>query len=352
MLRSTKNNGSDAAVAETNLQVLLRRRPQGEPAPDDFEIREAPAPEPAEGEVLVRARFLSLDPYMRGRMSDAKSYAKPVEVGAVMEGQTAGEVVASRVPGYAPGDAVLGGYGWQRFSAVPASRLIRIDPAEAPLSASLGVLGMPGLTAWVGLEDIGQPKKGETVVVSAGSGAVGQVVGQISKVRGCRVVGIAGGRAKCDFVTGELGFDAAVDHRGDLKAQLDAACPDGIDVYWENVGGAVQAAVFPRLNDFARMVMCGMVAQYNVAPGADASGAPPGPNLGPVVRKRLRIQGFIVNDSGWQRYGRFRAEMLGWMREGRMKWREDVVDGLRAAPQAFVGMLKGANFGKLVVRVD
>ena len=227
-----------------------------------------------------------------------------------------------------------------------------MDPAEAPLSASLGVLGMPGLTAWVGLEDIGQPKAGETVVVSAASGAVGQVVGQIAKIRGCRVVGVAGGKAKCGFVTGELGFDACVDHRGDLKAQLDAACPDGIDVYWENVGGAVQEAVFPRLNDFGRMVMCGMVAQYNVAPGADASGAPPGPNLGPVVRKRLRIQGFIVSDSGWQRYGQFRAEMLGWMRDGRLKWREDVVDGLRAAPQAFIGLLKGANFGKLVVRVD
>ena len=333
-------------MAETNLQVLLRRRPQGEPTPDDFEIREAPAPEPAEGEVLVRARFLSLDPYMRGRMSDAKSYAKPVELGAVMEGQTVGEVVASRVPGYAPGDAVLGGFGWQRFSAVPAARLTRVDPVEAPLSASLGVLGMPGLTAWVGLEDIGQPKAGETVVVSAASGAVGQVVGQIAKQRGCRVVGVAGGAAKCGFVTGELGFDACVDHRGDLNAQLDAACPDGIDVYWENVGGAVQKAVFPRLNDFARMVMCGMIAEYN-----DTTPAP-GPNLMSCVRKRLRIQGFIVSDSGWQRYGQFRAEMLGWMRDGRLKWREDVVDGLRAAPQAFIGLLKGANFGKLVVRVD
>ena len=334
-------------MAETNLQVLLRRRPQGEPTPDDFEIREAPVPEPAEGEVLVRARFLSLDPYMRGRMSDAKSYAKPVELGAVMEGQTAGEVVASRAPGFSPGDAVLGGYGWQRFSAVPAARLFKVDPDEAPLSASLGVLGMPGLTAWVGLEDIGQPKAGETVVVSAASGAVGQVVGQIAKIRGCRVVGVAGGEAKCGFVTGELGFDACVDHRGgDLKAALDAACPDGIDVYWENVGGAVQKAVFPRLNDFGRMVMCGMIAEYS-----DTSIAP-GPNLMSCVRKRLRIQGFIVSDNGWQRYGRFRSEMLGWVREGRMKWREDVVDGLRAAPQAFIGLLKGANFGKLVVRVD
>jgi len=339
-------------MAETNLQILLRRRPQGAPVPEDFEIVETPVPEPAEGEVLVRARWLSLDPYMRGRMSDAKSYAKPVEIGAVMEGQTAGEVVASRAPGFAPGDTVLGGYGWQRFSCVQPARLFRIDPQEAPLSASLGVLGMPGLTAWVGLEDIGQPKAGETMVVSAASGAVGQVVGQIGKIRGCKVVGIAGGRKKCDFVTGELGFDACLDHHEDLDAQLDKACPEGIDVYWENVGGPVQAAVFPRLNDFGRMVMCGMIAQYNIAPGADASGAPPGPNLGPVVRKRLRIQGFIVSDTGWPRYPEFRRQMLGWLREGRVRWREDVVEGLRNAPDAFIGLLQGRNFGKLVVKVD
>jgi NADPH-dependent curcumin reductase len=333
-------------AAETNLQILLRRRPQGAPTPEDFEIAETPAPEPKDGEVLVRARWLSLDPYMRGRMSEAKSYAKPVELGAVMEGQTAGEVVASRAPGFAPGDTVLGGFGWQRFSCVPPARLFKIDPEEAPLSASLGVLGMPGLTAWVGLEDIGQPKAGETVVVSAASGAVGQVVGQIAKVRGCRVVGVAGGPEKGRFVTGELGFDACVDHRGDLTAQLDEACPAGIDVYWENVGGAVQRAVFPRLNDFGRMVMCGMIAEYNDTQVA------PGPNLMATVRKRLRIQGFIVSDSGWPRYPEFRRQMLGWMREGRMRWREDVVEGLRRAPEAFIGLLKGENFGKLVVRVD
>jgi NADPH-dependent curcumin reductase CurA len=339
-------------MTETNLQILLARRPVGAPVPDDFRLAETPIPEPAEGQVLVRARFLSLDPYMRGRMADVKSYAKPVALGAVMEGQTAGEVVASRHPGFAPGDTVLGGYGWQRYSVVGPERLFKVPAADPPLSTSLGVLGMPGLTAWCGLEDIGQPKAGETVVVSAASGAVGQVAGQIAKIRGCRVVGIAGGAAKCDFVVKELGFDACLDHRGDLAAQLDAACPAGIDVYWENVGGAVQAAVFPRLNDFGRMVMCGMIAQYNEAPGADAAGAPPGPNLGPVVRKRLRIQGFIVSDTGWARYGAFRAAMEGWMREGRMRWREDVVQGLARAPEAFIGLLKGGNFGKLVVRVD
>lgn len=339
-------------MSETNLQVLLRRRPVGEPVPEDFEIVETPVPVPGPGQVLMRARFLSLDPYMRGRMSDAKSYSKPVEIGAVMEGMTVGEVVASNDPDFAPGDTVMGGYGWQRFCAVDADRLRKVDVAEAPLSANLGVLGMPGLTAWVGLEDIGEPKPGETVVISAASGAVGQVAGQIAKARGARVIGIAGGAAKCAFVRDELGFDACLDHRGDLNAQLDAACPDGIDVYWENVGGHVQEAVFPRFRDFGRMVMCGMIAQYNQAPGADATGAPPGPNLGPVVRKRLRIQGFIVSDKGWQRYPQFRAVMLGLVKAGQMVWKEDVVSGLANAPEAFIGLLKGKNFGKLVIAID
>ncbi|SDB70205.1 NADP-dependent oxidoreductase [Belnapia rosea] len=333
-------------MAESNLQILLRRRPKGEPVPEDFEIAETPVPQPQPGEVLVRAQYLSLDPYMRGRMSDAKSYSAPVALGAVMEGQTAGEVVASTVEGFAPGDTVLGGFGWQRYSCVQPGRLFKIDPKEAPLSASLGVLGMPGLTAWVGLEDIGQPKAGETVVVSAASGAVGQVVGQIARIRGCKVIGIAGGREKCEFVTEVLGFDACIDHRGDLAAELDRHCPQGVDVYWENVGGAVQRAVFPRLNDHARMVMCGMIAEYNdVEPR-------PGPNLMAAVRKRLRIQGFIVSDNGWPRYPQFRQEMLGFMAAGRMAWREDVVEGLRNAPTAFIGLLKGSNFGKLVVKID
>ena len=338
-------------MSENNLQVLLKRRPVGEPAPEDFEIVERPVPLPGRGQVLVRNRFLSLDPYMRGRMSDAKSYAKPVELGAVMEGAAVGEVVASDDPAFVPGDTVMGGQGWQRFCVVDGGRLRRVDTNEAPLSANLGVLGMPGLTAWVGLEDIGEPKPGETVVISAASGAVGQVAGQIAKARGARVIGIAGGAAKCAFVTGELGFDACLDHRGDLDAQLDAACPDGIDVYWENVGGHVQVAVFPRLRDFGRMVMCGMISQYNIAPGADAAGAPAGPNLGPIVRKRLRVQGFIVSDNGWERYGQFRAVMLGLIRGGKLRWREDVVEGLEAAPRAFIGLLRGENFGKLVIKV-
>ncbi|WP_203073336.1 NADP-dependent oxidoreductase [Falsiroseomonas ponticola] len=336
----------------SNHQILLARRPKGAPVPEDFKLVESAIPEPAEGEVLVRHRFISLDPYQRGRMDDAKSYSKPVELGAVMECSAVGQVAASRDARFKEGDWVMGGYGWQAFSARPARALIAIDPKEAPPSTALGVLGMPGLTAWVGLEDIGEPKDGETVVVSAASGAVGQVVGQLAKIRGARVIGIAGGQAKCAFVKDTLGFDAAIDHRAALDPALDAACPDGIDVYWENVGGAVQAAVFPRLNDFGRMVMCGMIAQYNTASGAAAAGAPPGPNLGPVVRKRLRIQGFIVSDKGWQRYARFRAEMLGHMAAGRMQWREDVAQGLANAPAAFIGMLEGRNFGKQVVALD
>lgn len=340
-------------MPETNPRILLARRPKGAPVPEDFRFEEAALPDLAEGEVLVRHRFLSLDPYQRGRMDDAKSYAKPVALGGVMECIAVGQVAASRAPAFREGDWVLGGFGWQTYSARPAAALTKIDPQEAPPSTALGVLGMPGLTAWVGLEDIGQPKPGETLVVSAASGAVGQVVGQLGKIRGARAVGIAGGAAKCAFVKDELGFDAAIDHRGDLEAGLDAACPQGVDVYFENVGGAVQQAVFPRLNDFGRMVMCGMIAQYNTVAGVAAGpGAPPGPNLGPVVRKRLRIQGFIVSDTGWGRYAQFRAEMLGHIAAGRMRWKEDVVHGLAAAPEAFIGLLQGRNFGKLVVALD
>jgi len=337
---------------EANLRVLLASRPEGEPTPENFRIVEEAPPVPGPGEVLVRARFLSLDPYMRGRMSEAKSYARSVEIGEVMEGAAVGHVVASNHPGFAPGDAVMGAKGWQRFCAVPGDALRRLDLSEIPMSAHLGTFGMPGLTAWVGLEDIGRPKPGETVVVSAATGAVGQVVGQLARARGARAVGIAGGAAKCEYAVRELGYDACLDHRGDLPAQLDAACPEGIDVYWENVGGPVQAAVFPRLRDFGRMVMCGMNAQYNTAPGADTSMAAAGPNLGAAVRKRLRIEGFIVFDTGWPRYDRFRTELLGLVREGRLRSKEDVVAGLEAAPRAFIGLLRGENFGKLVIRVD
>jgi NADPH-dependent curcumin reductase len=332
-------------VDNQNRQVLLKQRPNGMPSAADFAIVDAPMPDPAEGEVLVRGIYLSLDPYMRGRISAARSYAKPVAVGAVMEGRVVGQVARSRDPAFREGDFVFGGNGWQLYSAAPGNNLLKLDPAEAPLSTALGVLGMPGLTAYVGLSEIGRPQPGETVVVSAASGAVGEVVGQLARRAGARAVGIAGGADKCRFVERELGFDAAIDHRAaDLGATLAQACPNGIDVYWENVGGAVQQAVFPRLNDFARMVMCGMVAEYNdIAPR-------PGPNLMAAVRKRLKIQGFIVSDQ-WQRWGEYRAMAAPLVRSGELKYREDIVDGLDHAPDALIGLLQGRNFGKLLIRL-
>jgi NADPH-dependent curcumin reductase len=332
-------------MADENRQVLLRRRPVGMPTADDFAIVDSPLPQPQAGEVLLRGLYLSLDPYMRGRISGVRSYAKPVEIGAVIEGRVVGEVVRSEHADFRPGDFAYGGYGWQRYSAVPGADLTRLDPGQAPISTALGVLGMPGLTAYVGLSEIGRPKGGETVVVSAASGAVGAVAGQLAKAAGARVVGIAGGAEKCRYVESELGFDACLDHRAtDLGTALDAACPDGIDVYWENVGGVVQQAVFPRLNDFGRMVLCGMVAEYN------DSEPRPGPNLMAAVRKRLRIEGFIVSDH-WQRFGEYRAAAAPMLRDGRLKYREDIVDGLDNAPAAFIGLLQGRNFGKLLVRL-
>ena len=328
-----------------NRQVLLKRRPTGTPTIEDFEIADGPLPELGVGEVLVRGIYLSLDPYMRGRMSAARSYAKPVDIGAVMEGRVVGRIVRSRDPSFQEGDYVLGGYGWQLFSAVPASVLSKLDPREAPLSTALGVLGMPGLTAYAGLTEIGWPKQDETIVVSAASGAVGAVVGQLAKREGAHVVGIAGGADKCRYVENELGFAICIDHRsGDVGAAIDRACPKGIDVYWENVGGAVQHAVFPRLNDFGRVVMCGMVSEYNdLEPRL-------GPNLMAAMRKRLRIQGFIVSDH-WQRFGEYRAMVAPLVRSGELRFREDIVEGLDRAPEAFIGLLEGRNFGKLLVKL-
>lgn len=332
-------------MTEMNRRIVVTRRPVGMPTPDDFTFEDVPVPEPADGEVVLKHLYLSLDPYQRGRLSDARSYAAPVPIGGVVECRTVGRVLASCDARFAPGDVVLGGFGWQTHSVMPGKQLLKLDPAEAPISTALGVLGMPGLTAHVGMSDIGQPKTGETVVISAASGAVGAVAGQIARLAGCRVVGVAGGAEKCRFVTGTLGFDACIDHRaGDLAAALDRACPNGIDVYWENVGGALQGAVFPRLNDFGRMVMCGMIAQYN------DTDPPAGPNLGPVVRKRLRIQGFIVSDQ-WQRLGEWRALAAPMLRDGRLMYREDIVEGLDATPAAFIGLLQGRNFGKLLVRL-
>ncbi len=325
--------------------LVLRRRPEGEPAADDFAMVEDAIPAPGPGEVVTRTIFLSIDPYMRGRLHDRKSYAPAVKLGEVMTGQSIGEVIASAAPGFAAGDHVLGSVGWQTHSLTPAERLVRLDPHGAPLSAYLGVLGMPGTTAYSGMKDIGQPKRGETVVVSAASGPVGSVVGQLAKREGARVVGIAGGAEKCLWVQETLGFDDCVDHRTlDLPGALAAACPAGIDVYFENVGGGVQAAAFAQLNPFARVIMCGMVAEYN------DSRPRPGPNLAFVVGKRVRIEGMIVSDKP-HRFAEWRTLAEPWVRDGSLRYRETVAEGLEQAPEALARVLRGGNFGKMLVRV-
>jgi NADPH-dependent curcumin reductase CurA len=330
-------------------RVLLAARPVGEPKDSDFRIEEMPVPTPGAGELLLRTLWLSLDPYMRGRMSDAPSYAKPVAIGQVMEGRTVAEVVASHRDGYAAGDVVLSPHGWQTHAVSDGKSLRKIDPALAPISTALGVLGMPGMTAYTGLLDIGQPKAGETVVVSAASGAVGSVVGQIAKLKGARAVGVAGGPDKCRYVTQELGFDACLDHRGDLPARLKDACPNGIDVYFENVGGAVFEAVFPLLNNFARVPVCGQIATYN-ATEMPAGSLRTSQLTRAILTKRLTLRGFIVSDFA-ARQADFLRDASAWVREGKLKYREDVVEGIEQAPRALIGLLRGENFGKMLVRV-
>ncbi|WP_420404529.1 NADP-dependent oxidoreductase [Nisaea sp.] len=333
-----------------NRRWLLASRPEGEPKATDFRMDEVAVPEPGPGELLLRTIYLSLDPYMRGRMSDAKSYAAPVPIGGVLEGETVAEVVASNHSDYVAGDIVLNRIGWQSYGISDGSGLRKLDPKAAPISTALGVLGMPGLTAYAGLKNIGQPKAGETVVVAAASGPVGSAVGQIAKIQGARAVGIAGGPDKCAFVKDELGFDAAIDHRApDFVDQLAAACPDGIDVYFENVSGRVFDAVFPLFNQFARMPVCGTIAFYNATGFPEMETKVP-PLMRAVLTKRLRIQGFIVYDFASD-YADFARDMAGWISSGKLKYREDVVEGLDAAPEAFIGLLKGRNFGKLVVKV-
>lgn len=334
-----------------NRQILLASRPRGEPTPDNFQLVEIEVPQPGPGQILLRTIYLSLDPYMRGRMDAGPSYAKPVEVGEVMEGGTVCEVVTSNLSQYKQGDIVLARAGWQEYALSDGEGVQKIDPALGPVSYFLGVLGMPGMTAYTGLLNIGRPQAGETLVVAAASGAVGSVVGQIGKIKGCHVIGIAGGEPKCRYVQEELGFDDCLDHRRpDLAERLKTACPKGIDIYFENVGGAVFDDVLPLLNNFARIPVCGLVAHYN------ATELPAGPNRVPLVLhnilvKRLTFRGFIVWDFGSQHQD-FLKDVSGWLREGRIKYREDVTDGLENAPRELIGLLKGENFGKKIIRVS
>ncbi len=334
-------------LPNANRQILLAARPSGEPQESNFRLVESPVPEPGEGEALVRTLFLSVDPYMRGRMRDAKSYVAPVELGAVMEGAVVGEVVRSNQSGLDTGDIVVGSLGWQDYAVAKPKQLHKLDPQIHPISLGLGVLGMPGLTAYFGLLDLGQPKEGETVVVSAASGAVGAVVGQIAKIKGCRVVGTAGSDAKVEYIMNELGFDAGINYKtaGHLGAALDAACPAGIDVYFDNVGGPITDAVMMRINERARLVICGQISQYN------AEKLEMGPRtLFQFVRMRARMEGFLIFDYA-ARYAEGREALGGWLADGRLKYREDIMDGLENTPKAFLRMMRGENFGKQVVHV-
>ncbi|MAF08227.1 MAG: NADP-dependent oxidoreductase [Acidiferrobacteraceae bacterium] len=338
-------------MTQVNRQIVLASRPVGEPKSTDFKMVESVAREPETGEVLCRSIYLSLDPYMRGRMSAAKSYAKPVEIGGVMEGGVVGEVLSSNFSDIKTGDFVVGAGGWQEYFTLPGTSLRKIDSERAPISTALGVLGMPGMTAYVGLSNIGKPQPGETVAVAAASGAVGSVVGQIAKIKGARAVGIAGSSEKCRFVVDELGFDDCINHRDpDFKEQLQKACSDGIDVYFENVGGPVFKAVLPLLNQFARVPVCGVIAHYN------DTALPEGPDATPLILrsalvKRLTIRGFLVFDYVDQEAEAL-EQLTQWVSDGRLKYREDFVSGLEAAPEAFIGLLKGKNFGKLLVEVS
>ncbi|PKN58185.1 MAG: NADP-dependent oxidoreductase [Deltaproteobacteria bacterium HGW-Deltaproteobacteria-14] len=335
----------------TNRRIVLASRPTGAPTAANFRLEETPVPTPADGQVLLRTLYLSLDPYMRGRMSDAPSYAAPVALGAPMVGGTVSRVAASNNPGYAVGDLVVAYAGWQDFALSDGAGLMRLDPKMERPSLALGVLGMPGFTAYMGLLDIGAPQPGETVVVAAATGPVGSAVGQIAKLKGCRVVGIAGGEEKCRFAVDTLGFDACLDHRApELRARLAAACPGGVDVYFENVGGAVFEAVLPLLNTRARVPVCGLVSMYN------ATSLPPGPDrssllMATILKQRLTMRGFIIFDDYGPRFPEFFRAMSAWVAAGDVTHREDVVDGLENAPAAFIGQLEGKNFGKLVVRV-
>jgi NADPH-dependent curcumin reductase CurA len=340
-----------AANTEQNRKIVLASRPKGSPELANFRLERAAVPKPGSGQVLLQTAYLSLDPYMRGRMNAGKSYADRVELGDVMVGGTVSRVIESHNKGFAVGDLVTAYSGWQDYALSGGEGLTKLDPRITHHSYALGVLGMPGLTAYVGLLDIGQPKAGDTVVLAASTGAVGSVVGQIAKLKGCRVVGIAGAAEKCRYAVETLGYDACVSHYDeDMAQQLAVACPDGIDVYFENVGGSSWEAVMPLLNNHARVPVCGLIAHYNQL------ALPPGPDRmsllqGLILTKSVKMQGFIVSDYR-DRVPAFVGDVTRWIGEGKIKYKEHMVEGLENAPEAFLGLFSGANFGKLVVKVS
>ncbi len=332
--------------ADINRRIVMASRPTAYPEPQHFRLEEVPVPKPDEGEALIEVEWLSLDPYMRGRMREGPSYATPVQVGEVMTGGVVGHVVESRTPELDVGDIVDGSLGWQEYAVARPSQLRRVNPGLAPISTAVGILGMPGMTAYFGLLEVGEPEVGDTLVVSAASGAVGQVVGQIGKIMGCHVVGTAGSDDKVDFIVNELGFDAGINYKTqDVPSALAEACPDGIDVYFDNVGGPVTDAVLQLINVHARISVCGQISQYNL----------PEPELAPrqmgiLIQKQAKMEGFLVFNFA-HKHERARQRMAEWIRTGQLKYREDVVEGLENAPRAFIGMMNGENFGKLLVKV-
>jgi NADPH-dependent curcumin reductase CurA len=333
-----------------NRQIVLERRPVGEPREDDFKLVTTTIANPGEGEMLLKTLWLSLDPYMRGRMNDAKSYAPPVRLGGLMVGGTVSQVLASKIPEYQAGDVVSGNHGWQEFAiGRPGDdRLDKVDPDLAPISTAVGVLGMPGFTAYFGLLRVGKPQAGETVVVSAAAGAVGSAVGQIAKIKGCRAVGVAGGKAKCDHVVGELGFDACVDYKAEsFEADLRAACPDGIDVYFENVGGAVPDAVVPLLHQGSRVPICGFISAYNARSRSEVRS--PLEVLGALESPPIHRFFLVMEWIG--EYPEAIATLAGWIKEGKLEYRESIAEGLENAPRAFIGLLRGENLGKQLVKI-
>ena len=335
-----------------NRRIVLASRPVGAPVAENFRLESDTIPTPNEGEILLRSVYLSLDPYMRGRMSDAKSYADPVAIDESMVGGTVCQVIESKHPKFDQGEWVLAFTGWQDYGLSNGEGLIKMGTNPAHPSYALGVMGMPGFTAYMGLLDIGQPKQGDTLVVAAATGAVGSMVGQIGKLKGCRVIGVAGGEEKCRYAVEQLGFDQCIDHKAeDFAEQLAAACDNGIDIYYENVGGKVFDAVMPLLNTGARIPLCGLISQYN------ATALPEGPDrmsmlMAQLLIKRIKMQGFIIFDDYAHRYGEFAAEMSKWLAEGKIHYREHLVEGLENAPEAFIGLLEGKNFGKLVIQTN